>query len=55
MKGRRKVKTEKWRIKSEQERSAQELLRGRAQTQGRFIDIAAQAGNKMEPVGRLAG
>jgi len=55
LKGRRKVKTEKWRIKSEQEGSAQELLRGRAQTQGKLLDIAAQAGKRMEPVGRLAG
>lgn len=55
MKGRRKVKTEKWRIKSKNEDSARKLLRGRAQTQGRFLDIAAQAGNRMEPAGRLAG
>lgn len=55
MKGRRKVKTEKWRIKSENEDGSRELLQGRAQTQGRFLDIAAQAGKGMEPVGRLAG
>lgn len=55
MKGRRKVKTDKWRLKSENEGGARELLRGRAQTQGRFLDIAAQAGKGMEPVGRLAG
>jgi len=55
MKGRRKVNTDKWRLKSENEGSARELLRGRAQTQGRFLDLAAQAGKGMEPVGRLAG
>ncbi len=55
MKGRRKVKTNKWYVKTENEGGARELLRGRAQTQGRLLDIAAQAGKRMEPVGRLAG
>lgn len=55
MNGRRKVKTDKWRLKAENEGGARELLRGREQTQGRFLDIAAQVGKEMEPVGRLAG
>lgn len=55
MKGRRKVKIENWRVKSENEGGARKLLRAREQTQGGFLDIAAQAGKGMEPVGRLAG
>ncbi len=55
MKGRRKVKTDKWRIKSENEDDARRLLRRRVLTQGRFLDIAAHAGKGMEPVGRIAG
>lgn len=55
MKGRRKVKTSKWYVKTENEGGAQELLRRRANTQGRLVDMAAQPGKRMEPVGRLAG
>lgn len=55
MKGRRKVKTEKWRTKSEYESTARKLLQGRTGKEGRFLDIAARIGKRMEPVGRLAG
>ena len=53
MKGRRKVKTDKWRIKSENEDDARRLLRRRVQTQGRFLDIAAHAGKGMECSGLM--
>lgn len=51
MKGQREVKTRKWYVKTE----ARELLRGLANAQGSLLDIAAQPGERMEPVGRLAG
>jgi hypothetical protein len=55
MKGRRKVKTEKWRTQSKHESTARKRLQGRIGTEGRFLDIAARMGKTMEPVGRLAG
>jgi len=55
MKGRRKVKTLKWLLKSTIETEAREILRSRSAEQGRFLDLALQGGNDREPVGRLAG
>lgn len=55
MKGRRKVKTDKWRTKLKYESAVRAILQGRTETEGRFIDIAARIGKRMEPVGRLTG
>ncbi|BAW27008.1 Inositol monophosphatase/fructose-1,6-bisphosphatase family protein (plasmid) [Pseudomonas putida] len=55
MKGRRKVKSDRWSKKLQLEVYARELLQGRSDKQGRFIDIAVKSGKNAEPVGRLAG
>jgi len=55
MKGRRKVKTLKWHLKSTIETEAREILRSRSARQSRFLDLALQSGNDREPIGRLAG
>ena len=56
MKGRRKVKTLKWSLEAKFRSEAREiLLHRRMRQQVRFLDIAAQKGRDMEPVGRLAG
>lgn len=55
MKGRRKVKTLKWKMKAQFEEHAQALLRNRSDKQSRFLDRALLDGRELEPVGRLAG
>jgi hypothetical protein len=55
MKGRRKVKTQKWSVKLALETLAREQLQNRSELRGRFLDIAVQTGKELEPVGRLAG
>lgn len=55
MKGRRKVKTLKWHLKSTIETEAREILLGRSARQGRFLDLALLSDNDREPVGRIAG
>lgn len=55
MKGRRKIKTDKWNSIHKTERAARKLLEGRAHLDGYFLDIAARIGKKNEPNGRLAG
>lgn len=55
MKGRRKIKTDRWLLKSTIEDGAREILLARSEKQGRLLDIAAQSGKKMEPAGRLCG
>ena len=54
MKGRRKVRTDKWKIKAQVIREARATLATRAVTNGRFLNIAAQSLFE-EPVGLLAG
>lgn len=55
MKGRRKVTTLKWHLKSTIETEAREILRSRSAGPSRFLDIDLQSGNDSEPIGRLAG
>lgn len=55
MKGRRKPKTAKWRVKFEIEAAAKKRLLARTDKQGRLLDIASQQGDNLEPIGRLAG
>lgn len=55
MKGRRKLKTNKWQLKAKFETEARKLLGSRSFNQSRFLNIALQKGKEMEPVGRLAG
>lgn len=55
MKGRRKIKTQKWQVKSAVETKARKLLRSRSEKQGVLLDIAVQIGKELEPVGRLTG
>lgn len=54
MKGRRKVRTDKWQIKELVIKEARASLASRAMTNGRFLNIAAQSSLE-EPVGLLAG
>ncbi len=54
MKGRRKIKTDKWLIKERIIRNAREKLISRAGVMGRFLDIAAHS-TLEEPTGLLAG
>lgn len=57
MKGRRKVKTEKWKAIEQLIQEARATLesRPRAQFQGRFLAKAEAAGRHYEPEGILAG
>ena len=55
MKGRRKAKTCKWQAQSRIRQEAREVLRGRSDKQGKFLEIAARADKALEPSGRLAG
>lgn len=54
MKGRRKVRTDKWQIKELVIKEARAILTRRTITDGRFLNIAAQS-TLEEPVGLLAG
>lgn len=54
MKGRRKIKTDKWLIKERIITDAREKLISRAGVIGRFLDIAAYS-TLEEPTGLLAG
>lgn len=54
MKGRRKVRTDKWQIKEQVIKEARAILAARAITNGRFLNIAAQS-TLEEPGGLLAG
>lgn len=56
VKGRRKVKTLKWSLEAKFKAEAREiLLLRRIRQQIELLEIAAQRGCDMEPVGRLAG
>lgn len=56
MKGRRKIKTTKWKLESLLRAEAKELLSARSlKSAHRFIDAALQPGAPIEPIGRLAG
>ena len=56
MKGRRKVKTLKWSMKAVFSAEARSVLQSRCKgQQAGLLEIAAQKGRDMEPVGRLAG
>ncbi len=54
MKGRRKVKTNKWQITDQIIKEARAILTSRASSNGRFLDIAARS-TLEEPIGMLAG
>lgn len=54
MKGRRKVKTDKWLMRDHLIREARALLSSRSETGGRFLRLAAQT-TLEEPAGKLAG
>ncbi|RMV06417.1 hypothetical protein ALP18_200223 [Pseudomonas amygdali pv. myricae] len=54
MKGRRKVRTNKWQIMEQVIKEARAILASRSVTGGRFLNIAAQS-TLEEPVGMLAG
>jgi hypothetical protein len=54
MKGRRKVKTDKWLIRDQLIREARAILFSRSETAGRFLRLAVQT-TPEEPVGILAG
>ncbi|MFJ2693980.1 hypothetical protein [Pseudomonas sp. NPDC087336] len=55
MKGKRKVKTNKWLLAARFQLEAQAVLRARTARASRFLDIALSAGRDVEPVGLLAG
>jgi hypothetical protein len=55
MKGKRKVKTEKWLLKDRYTSEARQLLASRSQKARRFLDVALLPGAALEPIGRLAG
>ena len=55
MKGRRKVKNGKWHTQAVLEARARALLKNRPEKQVQLLEIAAQRGRELEPVGRLAG
>lgn len=56
MKGRRKVKTAKWFLKTQFEAEAQRMMADRSsEAAHRFLDAALQFGIEHEPIGRLAG
>ncbi len=54
MKGRRKVRTNKWQIMEQVIKEARAILATRSVTGGRFLNIAARS-TLEEPVGMLAG
>jgi hypothetical protein len=54
MKGRRKVRTNKWQIMEQVRKEARTILANRSVAAGRFLNIAAQS-TLEEPVGMLAG
>lgn len=54
MKGRRKIKTDKWLIRERIIKNAREKLVSRAEVAGRFLEIAAHT-ILDEPIGLLAG
>jgi len=54
MKGRRKVRTNKWEIKEHVIKEARAILASRSVTDGRFLNIEAQS-TVEEPIGILAG
>jgi hypothetical protein len=54
MKGRRKVRTNKWQIMEQVIKDGRAVLANRTETSGRFLHIAAHSTIE-EPVGVLAG
>lgn len=54
MKGRRKVRTNKWQVMEQVIKEARAILASRSVTGGLFLNIAAQS-TLEEPVGVLAG
>lgn len=54
MKGRRKVRTNKWQIMEQVVKEARTILATRSVTGGRFLNTTAQS-TLQEPVGMLAG
>lgn len=57
MKGRRKIKTSKWKLKAQFTQEAKTILTSESHAfrRGRFISKAVAAGKHAEPVGVLAG
>ncbi len=57
MKGRRKVRTEKWQMIEQFKREARAFVASEehAQRAGRFLSRSANAGREGEPVGVMAG
>ncbi|MFU2325013.1 hypothetical protein [Pseudomonas sp. NFX98] len=55
MKGKRKVKTEKWLLKERYTAEARLLLANRTHKAHRFLDVVLLPGAALEPIGRLAG
>jgi hypothetical protein len=56
MKGKRKVKTTKWKLEELFKAEATRLLNARSpRSAHRFLDAALKSGADIEPIGRLAG
>ncbi|VVO36788.1 hypothetical protein PS712_05474 [Pseudomonas fluorescens] len=55
MKGKRKVKTEKWLLRDRYVAEARQLLANRSHKAHRFLDVVLLPGTPLEPIGRLAG
>jgi hypothetical protein len=55
MKGRRKVKTQKWQLHAQFEADACALAGIKSSNQGLFMRVATQIGRRAEPVGAMAG
>jgi hypothetical protein len=55
MKGRRKLRTDKWQLRAKFETEARLLGATRSGNQSRFLDRALEKGREFEPIGRLAG
>lgn len=55
MKGRRKVKTLKWFIKSQLQAEANLVATKKSANQAQFLSAASRVGRESEPVGVMAG
>ncbi len=55
MKGRRKVKTQKWQLCAQFEAEARVLGGAKLANQERFMRVATETGRTAEPVGAMAG
>lgn len=54
MKGRYKLRTQKWKIKATIQSEARELLRNRSEKQTRFLDAALQSERNLDQPSRRA-